>query len=322
MRSQTPTRRYTHNQRSGLLLASVTAVISGAAVFINGYGVRAWGEISDPTTYTTLKNAVAAVALISAASIISRRRGTRAGVAAIVRPETPREWLGLAAVAVVGGAVAFALFFEGLARASSGQAAFLHKTMVVWVAILAVGILRERIGPAHVGAVVLLLWGQAILGGGLGGLAFGAGETMILAATLLWAGEVVVAKRLLQRLTPATVGIARMAGRASLLIAYGIWRGSFGAITGLSLRHLGWVALTGIVLSLYVASWYTALARARAIDVTAILVGGSLITAVLRTGIGGAPLPSPAGLALVGTGVVVIAVVTTLRHRLPQGSPG
>jgi len=38
----------------------------------------------------------------------------------------------------------------------------------------------------------------------------GAAEAMILAATLLWAVEVVVAKRLLADLPPLTVGLGRM----------------------------------------------------------------------------------------------------------------
>jgi hypothetical protein len=41
----------------GLALAAVAAGISGLAVFVNGYGVRA---VSDATVYTTAKNLVAA----------------------------------------------------------------------------------------------------------------------------------------------------------------------------------------------------------------------------------------------------------------------
>ena len=44
----------------GIVLAVIAAVISGFAVFINGYGLRAWSGTADPTTYTTFKNMVAA----------------------------------------------------------------------------------------------------------------------------------------------------------------------------------------------------------------------------------------------------------------------
>ncbi len=156
--------RKTETRRMGLMLAAVTAVISGFAVFINGYGVRAWSEISDPTTYTTLKNVVAAAVLVTVATLLTRRKSSES----VTLPHGAAQWSGLAAVAVVGGSIAFVLFFEGLARASSGQAAFIHKTLLIWVAILAVGILRERIGFPHVAAVVLLVWGQAVLIGGVG----------------------------------------------------------------------------------------------------------------------------------------------------------
>ena len=109
------------------------------AVFLNSYGVKAFGDAS---TYTTAKNVVAALVLVLLVGAISaRRRGT-----VLTRPSRPRQWAGLAVVGVFGGAVAFLLFFEGLARASSTDAAFLHKTLLVWVALLALPLLGERLG--------------------------------------------------------------------------------------------------------------------------------------------------------------------------------
>jgi hypothetical protein len=69
------------------------------------------------------------------------------------------------------------------------------------------------------------------------------------------------------------------------------------------------VVVTGAALAAYVGVWYAALAMAPAIDVTAILVGGAVITAVLRSVVTGAPLGSPLGLALiiVGTSAAILA---------------
>ena len=89
------------------------------------------------------------------------------------------------------------LFFEGLARSSSTDAAFVQKTLVVWVAILAVAILGERLSWPHVLAIGTIVVGQALVAGDLRSLHPEAGELMILAATLLWSVEIVVAKRLL-----------------------------------------------------------------------------------------------------------------------------
>ncbi len=285
-------------RRTGLLLALATAGISGVAVYLNSFGVRAFG---DATAYTTAKNLVAAIVLLGIVA------ATPVTGAHLCRPTRPGQWLGLAVVGVLGGAVAFALFFEGLARASSAQAAFLHKTLVLWVAVLAVVALRERLGPAHWAAVGLLLVGQAGLGGGLL-RDWGAGESMILAATLLWAVEVVVAKRLLADLSSWTVGVARMSIGSAVLVGWLVARGQAGALVGMSAAQWGWVLLTGLLLAGYVSTWFAALARAGAVDVTAVLVLGALVTAVLAAGIDGVALAPKLGwLVILLTGAALAA---------------
>ncbi len=111
-------------------------------------------------TYTTFKNLVAA--------LLPRRHRLRRGPprpAGSLRPRTASQWRRLGLIGVIGGGVPFLLFFEGLARASSGQAAFIHKTLLVWVALLAVPFLAERITAVHLGAMALLVAGQAYLTG-------------------------------------------------------------------------------------------------------------------------------------------------------------
>jgi drug/metabolite transporter (DMT)-like permease len=289
----------------------MTAVISGAAVFINGYGVRAWAGTASPTSYTTLKNGVAAFVLLGAGLVLTRRR-SREG---LTRPSSRKQWVGLALVATLGGALAFALFFEGLARASSSQAAFIHKTLIIWVGILAVGLLHEKVRPMHVAAIGLLVAGQFVLVGGISGVTIGVGELMIFGATLLWSVEIILSKRLLADLSSLTVGLARMAGGAALLIMFGIFNGSLAAVGAVSLAQISWVLVTGVVLSGYVASWYAALARAPALDVTAILVAGAVITVLLRSVVDGAALPPPLGLGLVlgGTAVAIAAALRAVR---------
>lgn len=293
---------------AGVALAGVTACVSGVSVFVNGYGVR---RIPDPTTYTTAKNLVAAV-LLSGLLLIA------AAVRSADGPTRPRDragWLGLAAVAVVGGSIPFVLFFEGLARASSTDAAFVHKTLVVWVALLAVPLLRERVGVPHVLAIGLLVGGQALLAGDLLALRPGRGEAMVLAATLLWAVEVVVAKRTLSdRVSPLTLATARMGGGLVVLLGWAALRGELGALSDLDAAAWGWALVTGTLLFVYVATWYSALARAQAIDVTSILVFGAVITALLDRVVEGAVLPDPVGLVLVAAGALC-ALVAAVRTR-------
>jgi drug/metabolite transporter (DMT)-like permease len=303
----------TGGQRGGLLLTLAAAGISGVSVFVNGYGVRA---VHDAAVYTTGKNAVSAVLLLGMAALWARR-----GRVGVTRP-VGRQWMGLAAVAVIGGSLPFVLFFDGLSRASSTEAALLQKTLVIWVVLLAVPLLGERLGALQVAAVALLVLGQVLASGsaaGLFGKPFGTGEVEILAATLLWAVEVVIAKRLLGTLSSWTVGTARMLAGSALLVGWLLLRGDPG-LTRLSLDQWGWMLLTGGLLAGYVATWFAALARAQAVDVTSVLVVAVPITALLTAVAQHASLrPQLVGLLFIAAGVGLLAVRMARRPELAAG---
>jgi drug/metabolite transporter (DMT)-like permease len=288
---------------TGITLAFVTAAISGVSVFVNGYGAK---RFAGPTIYTTEKNTVAFL-LLASALVLTRSRSRARPVPA---PRLARRDLAaLVTVGVIGGGVPFILFFEGLARASSTDAAFVHKTLVVWVALLAVPLLHERFRPWHAAAIALLVIGQAALASDLGALRADRGTTMIFAATLLWSVEVVVAKRLLERVEPLTVGVARLGIGLGVLFGWLAVRGTLGNMWPVSGAALWWALVTGTLLAAYVATWFAALARAPAIDVTAVLVAGALVTAVLDTVVHGAAIaPDVPGLLLVVIGAAVVAI--------------
>jgi drug/metabolite transporter (DMT)-like permease len=285
-------------RRTGILLALATAAVSGVSVLVNSYGVKAF---DDATVYTTAKNLVAAAVLLGVVGL-GAGRGAR-----LTPPRSGRQWIALALVGVVGGSVPFVLFFEGLSRASSPQAAFIHKTLVLWVALLALPLLKERLQWGHWVAIGLLVVGQVGLAGGLPA-DFGTAGVMILAATLLWSVEVVLAKWLLAGVSSWTVGVARMGLGSAVLVAWLAVRGEAGALGALSRVQLGWVLVTGALLACYVATWFAALARAQAVDVTAVLVLAAPVTAALSATVNGtalAPQASWLGLLLLG-GLVVV----------------
>jgi len=293
---------------TGPVIAAITAVVSGFAIFLNGYGVAAWSDAGvGATAYTTAKNLVAAIVLAAIAFASIRRRGRG-------MPIGQHRWR-LLVIGIIGGAIPFVLFFEGLARVSSLHGAFIHKTLVVWVALIAVPVLGERLSGLHLVAIALLVGGEAAVTG-VDGIRFGAGELMILAATLCWAVEVVVAKVALREIPAPIVGAARMGIGAVVLAGWTIASGGLTGLTALPAAAWGWVALTGAVLSAYVATWYLALSRAPAVDVTAVLVLGALVTAALRVGIAGAGAPAPIGLTLLGLGGA--AALAAMRRPAPR----
>lgn len=291
----------------GIGLAVVTACLSGVAIFTNGYAVQ---HFHGSAPFTTAKNLVAALAiggLLIRLTVGHSEEGWTA-------PRTSGQRVGLVAVGVVGGSIPFLLFFEGLSRATSSNAAFIHKTLVVWVALLAVVLLRERLGWPHVVAIGALIAGQAILTDNLAEVGLGSGEMMILAATLLWSAEVVIAKTLLRELSPLTVGVSRMGIGAVVLVGWLAATGQLSALLGYSLGQWGWILLTGLLLTGYVATWFSALARAQAVDVTAVLVLGAVVTAMLNGLVRGVPVrPDLGGLALLLGAVLVVVLVPSRR---------
>jgi drug/metabolite transporter (DMT)-like permease len=289
---------------AGIALAFVTACISGVSIWVNG---RAVGHFADATVYTTAKNTVAGVLLLGILFVAGPRGHALSSV-------TRRRWPALLAVGMIGGSVPFVLFFEGLKQSHATQAAFIQKTLIVWVALLAVPLLKERFGWPHALAIGCLLGGQAWLAGTLGAVVFGKGEAMILVATLLWSVEIVFVKYLLGSIPPSVVAAARMALGTVLLVSWLALTGKLGDLAGLSALQWRWALLTGLLLTGYVATWFAALARAQAIDVTAVLVFGALVTAILSGVIDGAAI-GVGGTVLVAVGSGVIAWAALRRPR-------
>lgn len=289
----------------GVVLAIVAAAISGLAIWLNAFAVK---QIPDPTVYTALKNGVAVVVLLAAAVPFVRPADVRA-----VRRV---DWLVLTVVGLVGGGAAFILFFSGLAAASGPAAAFIQKTLFVWVAILAVPLLGERLGALQVGALGVLIVGQAVILPPRG-IAWGTGETLIVLATLCWAAEVVVVRRLLRGVAAPIVALGRLGVGLIAIVAF---LGATGRIAGLgavSPAGAAWVMVTGVILAAYVSTWFAALRRAPATVVTSILVGGALITGVLQAvAKGGAPtIDVVAGYALIAGAVGLTAILGARSGR-------
>jgi drug/metabolite transporter (DMT)-like permease len=275
----------------GVVLATGAALISGLAIYLNAFAVK---QLPDAAVYTTLKNAIAAFVLMTAAVGLGAVRDVRA----IDR----RHWPAILAVGVIGGSVPFILFFTGLAQASAPSAAFIQKTLFVWVALLAVPFLGERLGVASVIGLGILLVGQALVLPPAG-IRWGMGETLILGATLFWAAETILVKRLLGSIPSKVMAVLRMGIGLVVLAGYLALTGKLGVVAGLGATQWAWVVLTGLVLAGYVGTWFAALKRAPASVVASVLVLGAVVTGALTAISAGAP-PSP---TIIGGYILIVA---------------
>ncbi|HYK95066.1 MAG TPA: DMT family transporter [Candidatus Dormibacteraeota bacterium] len=304
--------RIPSTMRWGVLLALATAVISGVSIYVNGFAVK---SLPDPAVYTTVKNGIAAILLVMLAAATVRPFEIRA----VPR----RSWGWLAVIGIVGGSIPFVLFFTGLAEASAPSAAFIQKTLFIWVALLAVPLLGERLGLAQLGALTVLLVGQVLILTPAG-VTWGSGETMIAAATVMWAVETILARRVLRTVPAAVVGAARLAVGMLVLVGYLAVTGKLGAVTALTAEQWRWVVVTGVLLFGYVGTWFAALRRAPASLVTAVLVVGAPVTAALQA-MGTGRIPAPPvllGELLVLAVAVALAAPSLRRRRLAPGPAG
>lgn len=309
------TRKLNHPQRPpripvtlswGIGLAFAAAVISGFSVWANSYAVK---DVRDPAVFTTAKNLLVGAALLA---FLVRPTAARQAL-----PRTWRKRSMLIALGVVGGSIPFVLFFEGLARSGPGNAAFIQKSLFIWVAVLAVPLLGERIGRWQLGALAMLVAAQFLIGRPSSWRP-GEGELLVLAATAFWTVETVIARRLLPGVGAALGATARMALGGALLLGYLATQGKVDTLLHLNAEQLRWVAVTSAILLVYVGTWYSALRRAPATVVTSILALGAPITALLATS-AGKPAPDVEqllGYGMLGAALLVVALATRERSAL------
>ena len=288
----------------GLLLVASTAVISGVSTFVNFYGVQ--GTSSD--AFITVRNLLVAALLVPFALLF---RGE-------VRLRLRRiDWVRLGAIGLVGGAIPFLLFFRGLqaaGTAGASTASFAYRGLFLVATVLAVLFLKERPSVRALAAAGTILAGNVLLLS-LTGPIWTDGTALVLAATVLWAGEYTLSKRVLRDLPPATVALGRMGFGGAFLAAYVVASGQLGAVTGLGGSQFVWLGISALLLTAFVTTWYAGLRHTPVSVATSVLVLGFPITWILAVVAGrtALDLAQAAGAAAVAFGVVLAIGLAGLR---------
>ncbi|MBS3061700.1 MAG: DMT family transporter [Candidatus Diapherotrites archaeon] len=290
------------NPRLGTLLVLITALSSGIAIFLNKYSIASF---DNAFVFTFLKNALVAAVLLGFIFLFHKRK--------TLESMRLKEWGALILIGLIGGAAAFAIYFYALKTANGLAAGLLHKTLFVWAGALAVIALKEKIDKRFLVAAGLIVTGNLLLFSG--NLSFGLSEGLILVAVLLWAVENMLAKRLLnqnQHLDGLTVGFGRMFFGALFLFGLLVFTGDVSGIGSLSFDHWQWIALTGLFLVVYVATYYVGLEHIPLHQAAALLAFGQPVTAVLTFFfVGKTPLlPEAVGLLLLVLGTLFIALAS------------
>ncbi|OGY26131.1 MAG: hypothetical protein A2Z24_01930 [Candidatus Woykebacteria bacterium RBG_16_44_10] len=276
----------------GLLLVFSTAIISGFSIFINKFGA---GEFN-PYLFVFLKNLLVAFLLVGLLLGLKEFKN--------LKKLAKKDWLILSIIGLVGGSIPFLLFFKGLSLTTAANGAFIHKTMFIYVAILAGVFLKEKMPNRLLIAGAFLLMGNLyflkFLPGGVQ-----QGDLLVLAATLFWATENIISKRALKTLSPAIVAFGRMGIGSVFILLFLILTGNIQAMSKLTPLHFQWILISGALLFGYVTTWYTGLKYVNVSTAATVLLLGSPITSLLTFIFQGQPFSQT---QLIGSGLLVFGV--------------
>lgn len=297
----------------GYTFAALAAAISGVSIYVNSFGVKLF---RDATLYTTLKNSVVGLALLLPLLLWSGRR-------AEYRRLNRRQAGWLIALAVTGGSIPYVLFFHGLQLTNAITGSVLNHLQFVFVAVIAFVFLGERLRAwMWVGLAVLLV--GATLGTNLGKVHWDTGARLVLASTVLFAIDFVIAKHLLRDLSTLAVMTAKMSLGSLMLIAYTGLTGGLAAIPHLTFAQWRITVLVGLILLAFTVSTFVAI---RNVSVTAVIAIGQaspIVTALIDLAVTRRlrlPVANSVGLLLTFVAVAVILIVGSRSEGRSQRPP-
>jgi drug/metabolite transporter (DMT)-like permease len=300
------------NYDKGIALALAAALVSGISVFINGVAV----QLADPFVYTALKN-MGALLFIAALAIAFT--GIRH-----FRQLSLRQWGMLALIGVVGGSIPFLMFFWGLKFGGAAVSSFIFRSLFIFAGVTGWLILKERPSPRDLAAGFVILAGNALLVSGEA--AFGLGQALVLGATVLWAVEYALSRKLMADVHPQAVMASRMFFGSIVLLAFLAATGSLGALFTASAEAMGWLAITSLLLCGFLFTWYNALKNLPLMKAAAIFTLGGIVTAALNAVFlaKAITLVQAVGLTLVLGGVLMAVGIASLVRsslKLPRALP-
>lgn len=288
--------------KKGIYLVLLTTLISGFSVFAN----KIFVSQTDPLVFTAVRNVLVGVFL--SGYLLATKQHKKLALL------TKKDWVKLLFIGVCGGGVAFALFFTGLSQIGAVQGNLIHKTLFIWVAILALPFLQEKPTLQQIAGYGFVLWATFFIAGG-SQFKINQGSIMVLGATILWAVENVVAKITLKNVPSQIVGWARIIIGIPVLFAIALILDKGQLFVDVKTYTFLPILTSALFLTGYVLTWYAGLKLLPTTVATSILVLAPIITAILSgVFVTHIPIPEPQvwSFVIMTFGVTLI----TLRFRM------
>lgn len=297
-------------EAAGTALALLTAVVSGVAIPLN----KVFVVDMDPIVFTAVRALLIGLFFFFISGVQTK----------FDYSSLKKNWSWLLAIGFIGGGLAFMLFFSGLKLTTSGRGAFLHKTLPLYVALLAFIFLKEKISKVQWGALGVMLVGTFVIyiaqiGPGAMWSNPGLGDLLIIGATILWAVENVMARKVLKDgESNLIVTFARMSFGAVLLWGAVVLLGRWDAVLNLTMIQVRNMLISTGVLTAYVLFWYWSIKLINVSKAAALLLLSPVISLMIGVLWLGEPAPF---MQLLGSMLILAgaAYVVNVKSRLATG---
>ena len=282
----------------GTTLAFCTAIISGFSIFAN----KIFIVNLDPAVFTAVRATIIGLVFLVLSFILGSWKK---------KENKKTNWFYLLVIGIVGGGLAFLLFFNGLKLTTGARAAFLHKTLPLYVLVLAFIFLKEKITKKQLWALLIMFAGTVIMVSSTIPpselwLSPQKGDMLVIFAAILWAIENTLAKKaMIKGEHNFVVSFARMFFGALFLWGVVLLTGKFNLISGLTGTQWLYLLLSTTILFFYVLTFYWSIKFINVSKATAVLLLSPVITLVLGAAFLGEPTPA---LQLVGSTVILVGV--------------
>lgn len=278
----------------GILFALLAASISGVAIFYSKISVTK----IDPLVLTTSRNLYVGI-LFTLLIVIS-------GKLKEIKKLNSKQFVLLTLIGLVGGAIPFYLFFTGLAYMPAISANLIQKSLFIWVTILAVIFLKEKINRWYLLSFVFIFLGNYYFSNFK--IELGIGPILVLTATLLWSVESIIAKKVLVGVSSDLTGFFRMGVGSVFLLSATLLAGKSKLLIASGFQHPAIILIGGSLLFFYVFAWYKAIKYAPASLVTLILTLAVVVGNVLNGSFAGVKI----GVADVYSSIIITGAIALL----------
>lgn len=259
----------------GTLLAIFTAIISGFAIPVNKLVVINM----DPTVFTAVRSLI--VGLVFLGISWKKKKLT----ISVLRNQ---KWVYLILIGLIGGGIAFLLYFNGLQLTTSARGAFLHKALPLYATVLAFIFLSEKIGQKQLMALGVMLLGTIFVYYDKIDADItkwpdpSFGDLLIILATFFWAVENTIAKKaMIKGESNFVVSAARMFIGSLLLFSTVLLFGKIPDLLSITFPQILGLIVSTIILFGYVFCWYSSIKLINVSKASTILLLSPVISMVL-----------------------------------------